>query len=78
MASTDWRAANRANWDERVDVHLGTGGYDLAPLRAGRGRLNATEEAELGSVDGRRVLHLQCHFGRDSLTLAQAARTWSV
>jgi SAM-dependent methyltransferase len=71
MAPTDWRAANRANWDERVDVHLGTAGYDLAPLRAGRGRLNAIEEAELGSVDGLRVLHLQCHFGRDSLTLAQ-------
>jgi SAM-dependent methyltransferase len=71
MAPTDWRAANRANWDERVGVHLGTGGYDLASLRAGHGRLNAIEEAELGSVDGLRILHLQCHFGRDSLTLAQ-------
>jgi SAM-dependent methyltransferase len=71
MAPTDWRAANRANWDERVDVHLGTEGYDLAPLRAGRGRLNAIEEAELGAVDGLRILHLQCHFGRDSFILAQ-------
>jgi SAM-dependent methyltransferase len=71
MAPTDWRAANRANWDERVQVHLGAGGYDLAPLREGRGRLNAIEEPELGPVDGRRVLHLQCHFGRDTLTLAQ-------
>ena len=71
MTSADWRAANRANWDERVRVHLGPGGYDLAPLRAGRDRLNAIEEAELGSVDGLRVLHLQCHFGRDTLILAQ-------
>jgi SAM-dependent methyltransferase len=71
MTSTDWRAANRANWDERVQVHLGPGGYNLAALRAGRGRLNAIEEAELGSVDELRVLHLQCHFGQDSLTLAQ-------
>lgn len=71
MSPTDWRAANRANWDERVEVHLGTSGYDLAPLRAGHARLNAIEEAELGSVDGLRVLHLQCHFGRDTLTLAQ-------
>jgi SAM-dependent methyltransferase len=71
MAPADWRAANRANWDERVQVHLGTSGYDLAPLRAGHGRLNAIEEAELGSVKGLRVLHLQCHFGRDTLTLAQ-------
>jgi SAM-dependent methyltransferase len=71
MAATDWRAANRANWDERVGVHLRASGYDLEPLRAGHGRLNAIEEAELGSVEGLRVLHLQCHFGRDSLALAQ-------
>jgi SAM-dependent methyltransferase len=66
----DWRALNRANWDERVAIHLGPAGYDLAPLRAGRGRLDAITEAELGSVAGLRVLHLQCHFGKDSLVLA--------
>lgn len=67
----DWRDANRANWDERVAVHLGADAYDLAPLRAGRGRLNPIEEAELGPVAGLRIAHLQCHFGRDTLTLAQ-------
>jgi SAM-dependent methyltransferase len=68
-ADQDWRRANRANWDERVAVHLKA--YDLAPLRAGSDRLNAIEEAELGPVEGLRILHLQCHFGRDSLMLAQ-------
>jgi SAM-dependent methyltransferase len=68
---TDWRAINRARWDEVVDVHLGPRGYDLADLRAGHGRLNAIEEDELGPVAGLRVLHLQCHFGRDTLILAQ-------
>jgi SAM-dependent methyltransferase len=67
----DWRAANRANWDERVAIHLGTECYELDSLRAGHGRLNPVEEAELGPVAGLRVLHLQCHFGRDSLILAQ-------
>jgi SAM-dependent methyltransferase len=67
----DWRAINRANWDERVAVHLAAASYDLAPLRAGRGRLHPIEEAELPELAGLRVLHLQCHFGRDSLTLAQ-------
>ncbi|TAJ86757.1 bifunctional 2-polyprenyl-6-hydroxyphenol methylase/3-demethylubiquinol 3-O-methyltransferase UbiG [Reyranella sp.] len=70
-ADKDWRAINRANWDERVDVHLKAPGYDLAPLRAGRGKLNAIEEAELGDVRGLEVLHLQCHFGADTLCLAQ-------
>jgi SAM-dependent methyltransferase len=71
MMEADWREANRANWNERVGVHLNRPGYDLSALRSGRGRLNAIEEAELCPVDGLRVLHLQCHFGRDSLTLAQ-------
>jgi SAM-dependent methyltransferase len=67
----DWRHSNRANWDERVAIHLGAECYDLGPLRAGCGRLNPIEETELGPVDSLRVLHLQCHFGRDSLILAQ-------
>ncbi len=68
---TEWRRANRANWNERVALHLAAPEYDMSDLRAGRARLNAIEEAELGPVDGLRILHLQCHFGRDSLILAQ-------
>lgn len=68
-------ALNRAHWDERAAVHLGPRGYDLSRLRAGRGRLSALEEAELpeliGEVAGLRVIHLQCHFGADTLALAQ-------
>lgn len=67
----DWRAVNRANWDERVAIHLAAESYDLAALRSGHGRLHPIEEAELPSLEARRVLHLQCHFGRDTLTLAQ-------
>src|SRR6266542_2690138 len=71
MSGLDWRTLNRANWDERVPIHLAAPMYDSAQLRAGQARKNAIEEAELGSVDGLRLLHLQCHFGRDSLILAQ-------
>ncbi len=56
MAPIDWRAANRANWDERVRVHLGPGGYDFAALRAGRERLNSVTwemfEALVEGADG--------------------------
>lgn len=71
MTEPAWQTANRANWNERVPLHLASPDYDLAPLRAGRGSLHAIEAAELGPVAGLRVLHLQCHFGRDSLILAQ-------
>jgi SAM-dependent methyltransferase len=66
-----WKAVNRAHWDELVEVHLAPRGYDLTELRAGRGRFNAIEEAELWPVEGQAVLHLQCHFGADTLKLAQ-------
>lgn len=68
----EWRRLNRANWDERVAIHMGPGSdYDIDRLRAGHYRLHAIEEAELGPVAGLRVLHLQCHFGVDTLALAQ-------
>jgi SAM-dependent methyltransferase len=70
-AAEDWRTVNRANWDERVPIHLAAPSYDLEPLRIGQGRLHPIEEAELPPLAGLRVLHLQCHFGRDTLTLAQ-------
>ncbi len=67
----NWREANRARWDELVGVHLAPGGYDLDELRSGRSRLDPLVERELGPVAGLRLLHLQCHFGKDTLTLAQ-------
>ncbi|TCZ63873.1 class I SAM-dependent methyltransferase [Roseicella aquatilis] len=67
----DWRTLNLANWEERTAVHFGPGGYDLSSHRSGRGAFDAIVEAELGSVAGLRVLHLQCHIGDDSIALAQ-------
>ena len=71
MTDPSWQAANQANRDERVDLHLEAESYDLGPLRSGRGELTPIEEAEIGPVDGLHILHLQCHFGRDTLILAQ-------
>jgi SAM-dependent methyltransferase len=71
MTGPNWRSANRANWDERVDLHLEAESYDLGPLRNGRGELTPIEESEIEPVYGLHILHLQCHFGRDTLTLAQ-------
>ena len=75
MGEPVWRATNRAHWDEKVALHLGPRGYDLTSLRAGHGRFNAIEEAELWPVAGSRILHLQCHFGADSLKLVQRGAT---
>jgi len=80
LSSGEWLDANRAQWDERVPVHLASDFYDQSKLRAGHGQLYPLEEAELATLypdglDGLRVLHLQCHFGADSLVLAQRGAT---
>ena len=64
---------NRQNWDERAAIHARdtTGVYTLDRFRAGESALPGIEAAELGAVRGKRVLHLQCHIGLDTLRLAR-------
>ncbi|WP_218595862.1 class I SAM-dependent methyltransferase [Pseudonocardia oceani] len=69
MEQAEMIAANRANWDARVPVHL-DGGYDLDALRAGQQRLADFEYAAV-DVRDRDVLHLQCHIGTDTICLAR-------
>ncbi|MDF1794110.1 MAG: class I SAM-dependent methyltransferase, partial [Thalassobaculaceae bacterium] len=66
-----YRAANRAKWDELVQPHLTSGFYSVDALRDGTRRLDPIVERELGDVSGLSILHLQCHFGLDTLTLAR-------
>lgn len=73
MTEPEWLRANKANWDERVAIHVGSRSmYDQTDLRAGRARLDSMCSAVLGPLPGLKILHLQCHFGMDSLTMAQA------
>jgi hypothetical protein len=63
---------NRRNWDERAAIHAREALDDgLARFQAGEDALHAIEAAELGDIFGKRVLHLQCHIGRDTLCLAR-------
>jgi SAM-dependent methyltransferase len=62
---------NRANWDERVPIHVASQGYDMAGFLAGRKALTRIEREEMGDVRGKRLLHLQCHFGMDTLNWAR-------
>lgn len=72
MNEPEWRAANRANWDERVPLHLaGKLHYDQAAIRSGTAALGPIVAEMMGPVAGLRVLHLQCHFGMDSLAMVQ-------
>ncbi|MDT0320383.1 class I SAM-dependent methyltransferase [Streptomyces millisiae] len=68
MVNDDWLTVNRENWDDRVRVHAESSFYDLPGFRAGASPLRSFERAELGEVAGKRLLHLQCHMGQDTLS----------
>src|SRR5437773_5731349 len=62
---------NRARWNELTGIHARSAFYDVAGFKAGKCTLRPLEVAELGDVTGRSLLHLQCHFGLDTLSWAR-------
>lgn len=64
-------ASNRKTWDGWAAVHFGSEYYDVAGFKTGSCTLKSVEVEELGDVAGKSLLHLQCHFGLDSLSLAR-------
>jgi 2-polyprenyl-3-methyl-5-hydroxy-6-metoxy-1,4-benzoquinol methylase len=71
QAEPEWRRANRALWDELAQLHPTTELYDLPAVVKGRDDLRPWEDAELGSLEGRDLIHLQCHIGTDTVALAR-------
>ncbi len=63
--------ANQKRWDELTIEHKDSSFYDLEGFKAGKERLRSIELSELGDVDGKTMLHLQCHFGLDTLAWAR-------
>jgi 2-polyprenyl-3-methyl-5-hydroxy-6-metoxy-1,4-benzoquinol methylase len=62
---------NLGYWNEVVPVHAGSEFYNVAGFMAGANTLNALERGEVGDVAGKSLLHLQCHFGMDTLSWAR-------
>ena len=63
--------SNRRNWDERVPIHAASRFYDVDGFRAGKSSLMSIELEELGDVRDKSLLHLQCHFGLDTMSWAR-------
>ena len=69
---SDFIEANLRNWDERAQLHATdvTGRYRIDELIAGNSVLHGIEAGEIGDITGRRIAHLQCHIGLDTISLA--------
>ena len=62
---------NRKLWNSRTEQHLNSEFYDNETFLKGKSSLNDIELELLGDLRGKKVLHLQCHFGQDSISLAK-------
>lgn len=62
---------NRNSWNAKVDSHLKSDFYFVDEFVAGRSSLNSIELELLGDIKNNKILHLQCHFGQDSISLSR-------
>lgn len=59
---------NKDTWNKKVGIHIKSKFYDVEAFKKGKISLNKFELEELGEVNGKSLLHLQCHFGQDTLS----------
>ncbi|HEY2576973.1 MAG TPA: class I SAM-dependent methyltransferase [Streptosporangiaceae bacterium] len=70
----DYREVNRANWDERVPAHVASPDYQVGRFAEDPGHLSKVVRFDLprlGDIAGARGVHLQCHIGTDTVSLAR-------
>lgn len=70
-AEQNYIKINRQSWNNRTDVHLKSAFYDLDGFINGKTSLNEIELNLLGDLEGKTILHLQCHFGQDTISLGR-------
>jgi len=71
MKNKDYMESNKRLWNEKTPIHVESDMYDVAGFRKGKNSLRSIELEELGDVSGKTMLHLQCHFGQDTLSWAR-------
>lgn len=62
---------NKETWNKKVEVHLKSDFYFVDEFIKGKNSLNPIELSILGNIQGKNILHLQCHFGQDSISLSR-------
>lgn len=70
-AEKNYLTINKESWNNKTEVHLNSEFYDLKGFINGKSSLNEIELNLLGDVRGKSILHLQCHFGQDTISLSR-------
>lgn len=75
MKAKDYLEINKNSWNSRTPHHLTSKFYDVEGFNNGNSTLNSIELNLLGNVKGKSILHLQCHFGLDTMSLSRLGAT---
>ncbi len=67
----DYIKINKQTWNNKTEVHVASDFYDNDNFLKGKSTLNSIELNLLGDLKDKKILHLQCHFGQDSLSLSR-------
>lgn len=67
----DYIDINKKLWNQKTEIHYISDFYDVDSFIKGKDSLNLIEIGLLGEIKGKRILHLQCHFGQDTISLAR-------
>jgi SAM-dependent methyltransferase len=62
---------NKQSWNSRTEHHIKSDFYDVKGFLKGNSSLNSIELNLLGNISGKKILHLQCHFGQDTISLGR-------
>lgn len=65
----DYLGINKNLWNNKTKFHFNSEFYDVPSFLEGRNSLNDIELSLLGNIAGKHILHLQCHFGQDTISL---------
>ena len=71
MKAENYIEINKQAWNNQVPVHLDSDFYDMQSFLEGKSSVPQIDIDLLGDLKGKYVLHLQCHFGQDTLSLAR-------
>ncbi len=67
----EYISINKSLWNKRTEIHLKSDFYNLDDFLHGKNSLNEIELNLLGNIQNKSILHLQCHFGQDTISLAR-------
>ena len=67
----DYITINKQTWNNKTDVHIASEFYDMEGFLSGKSTLNIIELDLLGDISDKKILHLQCHFGQDTMTFSR-------